>query len=289
MDFKVIFFIIIVIILLYIIVRYMSSSSTTATGLISGTTMQTISAASLSSTSSGVKSSNFTYSVWFYVDDWNYNYGQPKVLFGRVSTAATTTSSTASATSSTASATSSTASATASTTGLGTYGLSSYGSNPCPLVTFGAVENNLSVALTVYSESSSAYTTDDSVDPSSAAIIHTCSVPNVPIQSWCNLLISVYGRTLDIYLDGKLVNTCVLPGIAKITSDANVYITPVGGFAGWTSKFVYYPNATDPQTAWNIYQDGYGASFFNNLFGSSFKVTFSTTDSAGNETSSYTI
>ena len=275
MDFKVIFFIIIVIILLYIIVRYMSSSSTTATGLISGTTMQTISAASLSSTSSGVKSSNFTYSVWFYVDDWNYNYGQPKVLFGRVSTAATTTSSTASA--------------TASSTGLGTYGLSSYGSNPCPLVTFGAVENNLSVALTVYSESSSAYTTDDSVDPSSAAIIHTCSVPNVPIQSWCNLLISVYGRTLDIYLDGKLVNTCVLPGIAKITSDANVYITPVGGFAGWTSKFVYYPNATDPQTAWNIYQDGYGASFFNNLFGSSFKVTFSTTDSAGNETSSYTI
>lgn len=275
MDFKVIFFIIIVIILLYIIVRYMSSSSTTATGLISGTTMQTISAASLSSTSSGVKSSNFTYSVWFYVDDWNYNYGQPKVLFGRVSTAATSASSTASA--------------TASTTGLGTYGLSSYGSNPCPLVTFGAVENNLSVALTVYSESSSAYTTDDSVDPSSAAIIHTCSVPNVPIQSWCNLLISVYGRTLDIYLDGKLVNTCVLPGIAKITSDANVYITPVGGFAGWTSKFVYYPNATDPQTAWNIYQDGYGASFLNNLFGSSFKVTFSTTDSAGNETSSYTI
>ena len=275
MDFKVIFFIIIVIILLYIIVRYMSSSSTTATGLVSGTTMQTISAASLSSTSSGVKSSNFTYSVWFYVDDWNYNYGQPKVLFGRVSTAATSASGTASA--------------TASTTGLGTYGLSSYGSNPCPLVTFGAVENNLSVALTVYSESSSAYTTDDSVDPSSAAIIHTCSVPNVPIQSWCNLLISVYGRTLDIYLDGKLVNTCVLPGIAKITSDANVYITPVGGFAGWTSKFVYYPNATDPQTAWNIYQDGYGASFLNNLFGSSFKVTFSTTDSAGNETSSYTI
>lgn len=275
MDFKVIFFIIIVIILLYIIVRYMSSSSTTATGLISGTTMQTISAASLSSTSSGVKSSNFTYSVWFYVDDWNYNYGQPKVLFGRVSTAATSASGTASA--------------TASSTGLGTYGLSSYGSNPCPLVTFGAVENNLSVALTVYSESSSAYTTDDSVDPSSAAIIHTCSVPNVPIQSWCNLLISVYGRTLDIYLDGKLVNTCVLPGIAKITSDANVYITPVGGFAGWTSKFVYYPNATDPQTAWNIYQDGYGASFLNNLFGSSFKVTFSTTDSAGNETSSYTI
>jgi hypothetical protein len=274
MDFKVIFFIIIVIILLYIIVRYMSSSSTIATGLVSGTTMQTINAKDLSTTSSGVKSSNFTYSIWFYVDDWNYNYGQPKVLFGRVSTPTTS---------------SSTASTSGTSLGLGTYGLSTYGSNPCPLVTLGAVENNLSVALTVYSESSAAYTSDDSVDPSSGAIIHTCSVPNVPIQAWCNLLISVYGRTLDVYLDGKLVNTCVLPGTAKITSDANVYVTPVGGFAGWTSRFKYYPNATDPQTAWNIYQEGYGASFFNNLFGSSLKVTFSTTDSAGNETSSYTI
>jgi hypothetical protein len=281
MEFKVIFFIIIVIILLYILVKYMSSSSTVATGLVSGTTMQTIAAKNLATTTSGVKSSNFTYSVWFYIDDWNYNYGQPKVLFGRVGTATSGSNTVSSA-----------SKKLADSLGLGSYGLSSYGSNPCPLVTFGAVENNLSVALTVYSEStanSSSLTTDDSVDPTSAAIIHTCSVPNVPIQSWCNLLISVYGRTLDIYLDGKLVNTCVLPGTAKINSEANVYITPVGGFAGWTSKFKYYPNATDPQTAWNIYQEGYGASFLNNLFGSSFKVTFSTTDSAGNETSSYSI
>lgn len=280
MDFKVILFIIIVIILLYILVRYMSSSSTIATSLTSGTTMQTINAKDLANTDSGVKSANFTYSIWFYIDDWNYNYGQPKVLFGRVATATTGGTSTTTAT-------------TKSTnTGLGMYGLKKYGSDPCPLVVFGAVENNLGIALTVYSDSTNtaaSYSNDDSVDPSSGAIIHTCSVPNVPIQSWCNLLISVYGRTLDVYLDGKLVNTCVLPGTANVNSQSNVYITPLGGFAGWTSKFKYYPNATDPQTAWNIYQEGYGASFLNNLFGSSFKVTFSTTDSAGNETSSYSI
>ena len=80
MDFKVILFIIIVIILLYILVRYMSSSSTVATSLTSGTTMQTINAKDLANTDSGVKSANFTYSIWFYIDDWNYNYGQPKVL-----------------------------------------------------------------------------------------------------------------------------------------------------------------------------------------------------------------
>jgi hypothetical protein len=120
-------------------------------------------------------------------------------------------------------------------------------------------------------------------------ITHTCNVSNIPIQAWCNLLISVYGRTLDIYLDGKLVNTCVLPGTAKINENANVYITPAGGFAGWTSKFQYYPNASDPQAAWNIYQNGYSNSIIDDIFGSSFRVKFSTVDSAGTETSSYTI
>ena len=28
--------------------------------------------------------SNFTYSIWFYIDNWNYRYGEPKVVFGRV-------------------------------------------------------------------------------------------------------------------------------------------------------------------------------------------------------------
>jgi hypothetical protein len=51
-----------------------------------------------------------------------------------------------------------------------------------------------------------------------------------------------------------------LPGIAKINNTAPIYITPKGGFAGWTSKLQYFPNATDPQTAWNIYMQGYGGS-----------------------------
>jgi hypothetical protein len=50
----------------------------------------------------------------------------------------------------------------------------------------------------------------------------------------------------------------LLPGIAKINATAPIYITPAGGFSGWTSKFQYWPNATDPQSAWNIYSQGYG-------------------------------
>jgi hypothetical protein len=101
-----------------------------------------------------------------------------------------------------------------------------------------------------------------------------------------NLLISVYGRSLDVYLDGKLVKTCLLPGIAKINNEANVYITPLGGFSGWTSKFTYYPTALNPQEAWNIYQDGYGASWLANIFGK-YNVKVSVLEN-GTEDSSFT-
>ena len=70
---------------------------------------------------------------------------------------------------------------------------------------------------------------------------------------------------MDLYIDGKLVRTCLLPGVASINSNSNVYVTPAGGFDGWTSKFQYYPNSLNPQQVWNIYTQGYSnwSSMFN--------------------------
>jgi hypothetical protein len=62
---------------------------------------------------------------------------------------------------------------------------------------------------------------------------------------------------MDVYIDGKLVRTCLLPGVASVNNNSNVYVTPSGGFEGWTSKFQYYPNSINPQEAWNIYTQGY--------------------------------
>ena len=114
MDFKFVLIIIILILFLYFVLNYIYSSTTVTTSIASGTTMQTIQASTLSTIKSGIKSSNFTYSIWFYIDDWNYNYGKEKVLFGRVG---------------------------ALTSTQGANG--SYGKEPCPMVTFGGIENNL--------------------------------------------------------------------------------------------------------------------------------------------------
>ena len=58
-----------------------------------------------------------------------------------------------------------------------------------------------------------------------------------------------------MYLDGKLVKTQILTGTAEVSSN-NVYLTPDGGFDGWTSKFLYFEKPMNPQQAWNIYTDG---------------------------------
>ena len=197
----------------------------TLTTLSDGKTMQTISASSLDTSNTSSNTSNFCYSIWFFIDDWNYRYGEKKIIFGRMSG----------------------------------------NKEPCPVVSLGKTQNNIDIALQVYPS------TDDGDTTSSIAPTYT--VGNVPLQKWVNLLLSAYGRSLDIYIDGKLVRTCLLPGVAKIDPSTDVYITPDGGFSGWTSTFQYWPDSCDPQKAWNIYKKGYGGSLLGNFGKYSIKVS----------------
>ena len=209
--------IICVVILIVYLIRYtMGNSYSLQAGVRNARDMSTFPASSLASMGSDAPAGNFAYSVWFYVNDWNYRYGQPKVLFGRMTKSSTPMS-----------------------------GLGVSGSEPCPLVQFGANANDLEIYLQNYSTTGATATSP-----------FKCAVSNIPIQRWVNLSISVYGRTLDVYLNGKLVKTCVMPGIAKINNTSDLSLTPNGGFEGWTSKFAFYPMPMNPQDAWDIYAKG---------------------------------
>lgn len=227
-------FIIVLVIYILFLIRYLIISPYNLQNMQDGKTASTINASSLA-TNGGVPSSNFSYSCWFYINNWNYRYGEPKVIFGRMGLP--------------------------SDKGKGSIdGVD--GLDPCPAVVLGAVENNISISLGCYPGSNQQPTT-----PGGNTIVHTCSVSNVPIQKWVNLTISVYGRSLDVYIDGKLVRTCLLPGVASVNNSSNIYVTPNGGFDGWTSKIQYIPNSVNPQEAWNIYSQGY-SSAFDGMFGS---------------------
>jgi len=158
-------------------------------------------------------STNYSYSIWFYVEDWNYKYGQEKILLQR----------------------------------------SDDNNKPCPKISLGAFQNDLTVSVETYPNT-------DTAGKNKTTQTFNCTVKNVPIQSWVNALVSVNNRTLDVYLDGKLVKTCVMPGVAKVAGNTPVIITPAGGFSGFTSYIEYWANSSNPQDAWNIYRKGHGGT-----------------------------
>jgi hypothetical protein len=244
---------IVVIVLIVMLVRYMIMDPYTLQNIQSAETSSRIKASSLATNGSTTPSSNFAYSIWFYVNDWNYRYGEPKVIFGRMGSQSKQSSGQL-------------------------QGVN--GMDPCPAVVLGPIENNISVSLACYPGINQAPTT-----PGGNTVIKTCSVDNVPIQKWVNLTLSVYGRTMDIYIDGKLVRTCLLPGVASINNNADVFVTPSGGFDGWTAKFQYYPSPLNPQQAWNIYAQGY--SNWLSMF-STYQIKVSLEEN-GNVTKSVTI
>jgi len=273
MKVQTIVMVIVILLLLYVVMKYVMNDANTMTGLMSGTEVQKIVGKDLAKDDSGLHMSNFAYSIWYYIDDWNFNYDKTKILFGRTPLS----------------------SIPGDTSLMNIY--------PCPAVVFTPNTNDLVVYLTTTSENcADGFTKCATAGPNfgkcgpsanscadtgeNPSAVESTTITNVPIQKWTNVTISVYGRSLDVYLDGKLVQTKPLAGTAQVDPDASVYITPNGGFSGWTSKFAYYPNALNPQEVWDIYSAGYGASWLSNLFGKySVKIAFLEN---GTEDSSFT-
>lgn len=211
--------------------KYVISDKYTLRDILNATEEEEIAESELAE-QSGV-SHNFTYSLWIYVNNWNYKNGEYKPIFGKFST-----------------------------TGTGND-INSYlegtetcladlsptencAFNPSPVVTFDKFENNIIIYLS--------YENKDTTFKKP----FKCTVRNIPIQKWVNLSFSVYKKTLDVYVNGKLHKTCVIDYI-PIMEKGNILITPGGGFDGYTSKFQFYPEALNPQEIWNIYTNGYGS------------------------------
>ena len=143
---------IVVIVLIFMIIKYIMSDPYTLQNMQNGQDLSRIKASSLATNGSSTPSSNFAYSIWFYVNDWNYRYGEPKVIFGRMGSQSN--------------------SKTAQLPGIN-------GNDPCPAVVLGAIENNISISLACYPGINQPPTT-----PGGNTVIKTCSIDNVPIQKW---------------------------------------------------------------------------------------------------------
>ena len=120
------------------------------------------------------------------------------------------------------------------------------GSNAAPRVWLGKTENDVTVSVPVWDAARG------------GTHVQECIVNNVPLQAWTNMIVSLNGRALDVYINGKLVKTCLLTAPPKSSGAADVNITPDGGFGGYTSGFQYFSRPLGPQQAYDIYASGYG-------------------------------
>lgn len=104
-----------------------------------------------------------------------------------------------------------------------------------------------------------------------------CEISEFPLQKWVNLIISFNGSAMDVYVDGKLVKSCVVNQGSKLAQTDTIILgddskkdTDVGFITNVKLKAA--PIA--PQEAWDIYSQGFGGSPWSDLL-NKYKVKLS--------------
>lgn len=195
---------------------------------------------------------------WMFINNWDYRFNQQKDILKRVDSTNASVSN--------------------------------------PAIYLDPAMNTLHVRVSLFPSDQQAGAADPS-STSSTGDSFTCSVENVPLQSWFSVSTTVFQRNLDVYINGRLVKSCVLPGIPK-PALGDITINDNGGFAGGICNVNYISQTINPEDAKAFYDKGTSCegtspgttaprdSFFITLFGYTFK--FSTLSKEGKELSSFT-
>ncbi len=100
-------------------------------------------------------------------------------------------------------------------------------------------------------------------------------IDNIPLQKWNCLIVSVNSRTLDLYLDGKLVNSFILQGAYYPYKFQSVYLGGSDAFVGYISRVRYQIESVDPEAAYSIYKEGISSNSLDNFLNKyKLKLTF---------------
>lgn len=253
MDFKKIILGVIVVIILYLVYAFVFSDSTSSV-LYSGGNAKIEKKIPASKLPGNKASVDFTFSIWINVTDWQYRYGEGKVIYRRIGNMDSNAEALKDA---------------SSKGGLQEYNdinnkNPSFGKNSVsPELSLGGATNDLSITMAIFGQ-----------DGKKGKNATSWSINNIPIQKWCNVIISTNNRAVDTYVDGKLVNTHVLDGVPFLNKMAPVHVTPDGGFSGYTSKFKYIARTISPREAYEIYREGPGGNWLSDLL-NQYKLKFS--------------
>jgi hypothetical protein len=166
--------------------------------------------------------------------------------------------------------------------------------NVSPFITLHPTDNSLQVKIAIYPTGTGTGTASSTGD------VFPCVVENVPLQRWFAVSVTVFQRNVDIYIDGRLVKSCVLPGVPRpVLGDVHIGDDAVG-FSGSVCNLKSYTGMLGPTDAQAFAAAGTNCqapspsktstpidTTIASLFGYTFR--FSTLDKAGKELSTYTL
>ena len=129
-----------------------------------------------------------------------------------------------------------------------------------------ATNYSLANLISGYNTSGTTYTSKDS-----------CDIMNgIEYQRWVLITTVANGKTLDVYIDGKLARSCVykanyMLGSTGGNATAAFGVDNGGNLKGFFSSGKFYNYALTPDAIWALYQTGPGGTlsiydFFSNLF-----------------------
>ena len=145
--------------------------------------------------------------------------------------------------------------------------------NSTPIIKLGQSTNDLNISVEIYTDV-------EETEGGLTKMSDVCSVSNIPLQKWTHVAVSVNNRSLDTYIDGKLVKTCLLEGAPKIDGTSPVHICPPNGsngengFDGHVAKVRYYSRALNPREIYEIYKEGYSGSLLGSIL-NKYRLRFS--------------
>ena len=150
---------------------------------------------------------------WMYIKDWDYKFGKKKsILYRKDSTNAAFRN---------------------------------------PDISLHETDNSLNVRVSIYPSSSGAGSSSSPAPSNSGSATgdsYTCTVENVPLQTWFAVSVTIFQRNLDVYINGKLVKSCVLPGVPR-PAVGDILVGDEKGFSGSVCNVHSYPTMLGPTDA----------------------------------------
>jgi hypothetical protein len=89
-----------------------------------------------------------------------------------------------------------------------------------------------------------------------------CDIDTIEMQKWVQVTIVLNNKICDVYIDGKLARSCILPSFFKVDRNNLTFrVSEYGGFGGYVSNISAYNYALNPEQIWRLYMSGPGPQY----------------------------